>query len=64
MESVTYTCSVCGHQVKVEKDQPIPMCCGKAMDPMPYCTSAPNPEMARNYDDDEPCDNGTLGKKK
>jgi hypothetical protein len=33
------------------------------MEALPYCTTAPNPEMARNYDEDEPCDNGTLSKK-
>jgi hypothetical protein len=34
------------------------------MGPLPYCTEAPNPEMARNYDEDLPCDDGTQAKKK
>jgi hypothetical protein len=29
------------------------------MVPLPFCTTAPNPEMARNYEADEPCDDGS-----
>jgi hypothetical protein len=32
------------------------------MDQLPFCTAAPHPEMARNYDEDLPCDDGTLPK--
>jgi hypothetical protein len=64
MASVTYTCSVCGKQATVKKGQPIPLCCKKEMEPLPYCTEAPNPEMARNYDEDLPCDDGTQAKPK
>jgi hypothetical protein len=32
------------------------------MEPLPFCTSVPNPEMARNYADDEPCADGTVRK--
>jgi hypothetical protein len=64
MSKVTYTCSVCGRTAEIEKGQPIPLCCKKEMEPLPYCTEAPNPEMARNYDKDEPCDDGTLAKPK
>ena len=37
---------------------------GKEMEPLPFCTSAPHAEMSRNYDKDEPCDPGTLPRKK
>jgi hypothetical protein len=32
------------------------------MEPLPSCTTQPHPEMARNYDEDLPCDDGTLPK--
>jgi hypothetical protein len=64
MASVTYTCSVCGKQSEVPKGKPIPLCCKKEMEPLAFCTAAPNPEMARNYDEDLPCDNGTQAKPK
>jgi len=63
MSEVVYTCSVCGKESKVEKGQPIPLCCKKEMDPLPFCTTAPNPEMARSSDEDLPCDVGTAAKK-
>lgn len=64
MAEVTYICSVCAKETKVEKGKPVPLCCHKEMEPLPFCTTAPNPEMARNYEADEPCDDGTLAKKK
>ena len=64
MADVTYICSVCGREREVKTGEPIPMCCKKEMEPLPFCTAAPNPEMARNYDADEPCDDGTRPKKK
>ena len=65
MCNVTYKCGACGREVAVAKTQPVPRCCGKDMtvEPLPYCTAAPNPEMARNYDADEPCDDGTTPRK-
>ena len=59
MSEATYHCSVCGKESKVKEGEPIPLCCHKEMEPLPYCTSAPNAEMARNEDADEPCDDGT-----
>jgi hypothetical protein len=59
MSSITYACSVCGNQVTVEKGDPIPLCCKKEMEPLPFCTTQPHPEMARNYDEDLPCNDGT-----
>lgn len=64
MDSVTYTCSVCGKKVEVEKGKPVPRCCHKEMEPLPFCTTAPNAEMARNNNEDLPCDDGTQTKKK
>lgn len=59
MSEATYFCSVCKKEARVKKGRPIPLCCGKEMEPLPFCTTAPHPEMARNYDADEPCDDGT-----
>jgi hypothetical protein len=64
MSEVVYICSVCGKESKVEKGQPIPLCCNREMGPLPFCTTAPNPEMARNSDEDLPCDDGTQAKPK
>jgi hypothetical protein len=64
MDSVTYTCSVCGKKVEAEKGKPVPLCCHKEMEPLPFCTTAPNAEMARNNNEDLPCDDGTQTKKK
>jgi hypothetical protein len=64
MSEVTYYCSVCQKQTSVKKGRPIPLCCGKEMEPLPFCTTAPNPEMARNYNADEPCDDGTQPRKR
>jgi hypothetical protein len=61
-DEVTYKCSVCGLEVTAPAGEPVPICCGKAMGPLPYCTEQPNPEMARNYDEDLPCDDGTIPK--
>jgi len=59
-DTVTYKCSVCGHEVTVGRDQPIPLCCHKEMEPLPFCMTQPHPEMARNDDASEPCDDATL----
>ena len=64
MGEVRYICSSCGKQKSVKKGAAVPICCKREMDPLPFCTSAPSPEMSRNYDADEPCDPGTLGKKR
>lgn len=64
MDDVTYICSVCAKEVKAQKGKPIPLCCHKEMEPLPFCTVAPNAETARNYEIEEPCDDGTLPKKK
>jgi hypothetical protein len=54
-----YYCTVCERQETVKDGDPIPFCCGRDMEPLPSCTLAPNPEMARNYNEDSPCDDGT-----
>jgi hypothetical protein len=64
MSEVVYTCSVCGKAAKVKKGEPVPLCCKKEMEPLPFCTTAPNAEMARNDNEDLPCDDGTQAKKK
>ncbi len=64
MSDVTYSCSVCKKEAKAKEGDPVPICCGREMEPLPFCTTAPNPEMARNYDPEEPCDPGTLPRKR
>lgn len=65
MNDKTYVCRVCDKQVTVKAGDAVPFCCGRQMEPLPYCTVAPNPEMARNYEADEPCDDGTeVGRRK
>lgn len=64
MSEIVYTCAVCGKKARAEKGKPVPLCCRREMDALPVCTTAPNPEMARNYDEDAPCDDGTAAKKK
>jgi hypothetical protein len=59
MSDIVYTCAVCGKEVAAEKGKPVPLCCKKEMERLPFCTTAPNPEMARNGDEGEPCDDGT-----
>jgi len=63
MDETKYICSACGKEVKAEKGTP-PRCCSKEMGPLPFCTTAPNSEMARDGNVDEPCDDGTQAKKK
>jgi DNA-directed RNA polymerase subunit RPC12/RpoP len=59
-DGMTYKCSVCGREVTVEKGGSVPFCCKKEMEPLPFCTEQPQSEMARNYDEDLPCNDGTL----
>lgn len=62
MSTSMFGCTRCHKQASVEKDAVAPRCCGRPMEPLPFCTSVPNPEMARNYADDEPCADGTVRK--
>jgi hypothetical protein len=64
MDEVTYVCSVCHKQATVKKGDPIPMCCRREMEPLPFCTSVPQAEMVRDGAGDQPCDDGTLPRKK
>jgi len=61
----TYKCSKCGRREERSVDKPEPVCCELVMlkDPLPQCTTADHPEMIRNSDDSEPCDDGR-GKQK
>ena len=59
MSDIVYTCAVCGKEIPVEKGKPVPLCCKKEMEALPFCTVAPNSEMARSEDAGEPCDDGT-----
>ena len=59
MSEVTYYCSVCRKESKVKEGEPIPLCCQKEMEPLPYCTSPSSAETARRADADVPCYDGT-----
>jgi hypothetical protein len=59
MSEQIYGCRICNKQVKVKKGKPVPICCKREMEPLPFCTLAPTAEMSR---DDEPCDDGVKRK--
>lgn len=56
-----YRCSSCGRTEDVKGDNPAPVCCEKIMvkHPLDQCTIPDHPEMVRNYDEGEPCDDNT-----
>ena len=60
-EKYIFRCSECAKTVEYTKGIPAPKCCNKKMvkDPLPFCTSADNPEMARSNDEGDACDDGT-----
>ncbi len=53
-----YRCSKCGRTEEIKSKPEIPFCCEKIMvkDPLEQCTTTDHPEMVRNYDAGEPCD--------
>jgi hypothetical protein len=55
-----YRCFSCSAIKEYKEGEAVPICCDKPMvlEKLPQCTTAPNPEMARNSDPDEPCDDG------
>ena len=59
MSEQIYGCRICDSQLKIKKGEPVPVCCHKEMEPLPFCTLASTAEMSR---DDEPCDNGVKRK--
>ncbi len=56
----TYKCSTCGKTADELENKQAPVCCEKIMikDPLSQCTIPDHPEMVRNTDDSEPCDDG------
>jgi hypothetical protein len=64
MSEATYFCSVCGKEVKVKIGKPVPLCCHKEMEPLPFCTAPPNAEMVRDDQGIDPCDDGTQPRKR
>jgi hypothetical protein len=66
MNETNYHCAACGKMLTGPPSDPIPHCCGKPMEsaPLPYCTTAPNAEMARGARAEEPCDDATGPKKR
>jgi hypothetical protein len=59
-EKVTYKCETCGDTVVREEGGAAPECCNSAMKAMPLdpCTNAAHPEMARNDEIEDACDDG------
>ncbi len=66
MSDIRYRCAVCDTRATAPQGNSAPLCCGQAMtaEPLPYCTTVPNSEMARPGNADGPCDDGTLSKKR
>jgi len=63
MAEITYKCESCGKEIKKEKEEKTPICCGEEMKQLPLdvCLYPNNPEAARTDRDDEPCDQGRGG---
>jgi len=61
MTEALYVCPECGKEAILASSDPVPDCCGEKMKsrPLPFCRTAPNPEMARSDREDAPCDDGT-----
>ena len=59
-EQLIYRCIKCDTTAEYREGEEAPVCCDEKMvaEPLPQCTSASHPEMARNYYDDEPCNDG------
>jgi len=64
MSELIYKCRECNRQITIKKGQPVPFCCHKEMEPLPFCTKVQDSEMARTADADEPCNDGTTPKKR
>mgnify|MGYP000448165604 CR=1 FL=1 len=60
-EQLIYRCALCNKTAEFTESKDAPICCDEKMipEPLPQCTSTTHPEMVRNTDDDEPCDDGT-----
>jgi hypothetical protein len=58
-----YECTICKGQIVTSADNPVPECCGQAMQniPMDQCTLTTTAEHARFDQDDGPCDDGRAG---
>lgn len=54
----TYYCMECDKTIVIDDKDEIPVCCNQEMQiALPGCTAV-HPEMARNTENDEPCDDG------
>lgn len=55
-----YRCFSCSAIKEYSEGETIPICCDKPMvlETLPQCTTTAHPEMARNSDADDPCDDG------
>ncbi len=59
-KEIIYRCTLCNKTAEYTEGKKAPVCCGEEMiaEPLPHCTSTSHPEMARNSDEDEPCNDG------
>ncbi len=56
---IIFVCGECGNREKAEEGEPAPMCCEERMRPLEPCRrDRAWAEHARNYEQDEPCDDG------
>lgn len=55
-----YRCTNCGRTEEVKDAKSVPLCCSREMvkETLDQCTVPDHPEMVRNYDAGEPCDDG------
>ncbi len=62
-EKRSYKCRECGKNLTVNRENPVPFCCGSEMEPdLPICTLSETAEHARPDQTEEPCDDGRAGK--
>jgi len=65
-KKLIHQCEKCGKEMEVDGDAPmVSECCAasvRAMEEVPFCTTAPSAEHARGEAEDEPCDDGRAGK--
>jgi len=66
-KKIAYRCEACGKIVEiVDGEMTMPECCERSMvkdDSLDFCEKPPgDPEYARLFDNNDPCDDGRTGK--
>lgn len=59
-KEIVYRCGLCNKTAEYTEGKKAPICCGKKMipEPLQQCTTTSHPEMVRNSDENEPCNDG------